>query len=406
MINKIFLFVLATGLFLSTQQASAFLVATEPAQLRAGVPTDVFVVGAGIEQGEQFLKSAILGANISHDRFPERQRLVIAVSNGSLSYETSLLEQIGLTVQAADKKDLGSSQLVKTLANLGVKARSLQFYGHSNTSHGFLLQSRSKRLDYNDSDLAKLGQFLDSKAFVVFHSCNTAWLLAPTAAKLWNRPVFGSFAGSNFQNLMTDNNWYFNDPGLYPERLDNRSSTSALAKFPVNCREGRCVRLKPVNMTYHNRQVGFFEKGLGFYKVFAPDNAKALIPQALVHFTMLYPTATAMTPKSSKEEFVKALADWMCPSDVSRNKSAACLSAIRTEEFRSNPTLSFFGGRAISCDNIRCGTVVKCKAFNVPFVVPCRTAEVGDDKPSTTFSDQLKLAFQGFEQLSSGAISL
>ncbi|WP_340598899.1 hypothetical protein [Bdellovibrio sp. GT3] len=391
---------LSLGLVLASQQASAFIVATEPARLNPNVATDIYVAGFGGDQGNQFTHSAVLGARISRDRFPERQRVIIAAVNNSASYEGSLLTRGGLSLRRADKDGLTGERLVATLSSLGVRASSLQFYGHANTYNGFRLQTKYKRLDHDDESFAQLGRFIRTDGFAVIHSCNSAWFLAPAAAKLWNRPVFGSFAGSNFQNLKSDGNWYYNDPGFYPANLSWKSSTSQLTKNTLSCEDGRCVRLKPVNIPYHD-SFGRFSRGLGFYKVFAPDATQ--IPRALVHLTMLYPTNTAATPTSSRTEFGKALADWMCPSDRTQAKFKACQAAILNEEFRSKPHMSFFEGTSIACNNVSCNTRVKCKSMKVIFSVPCKTYDVASGR-STVFSDTLKQAFQGFDQMQSGAV--
>lgn len=400
MLKKWVFSLLSLGLVLSAQNASAFLVATEPSRIDPNVPTDVFIAGFGGDQGNQFTHSAVLAAKVSRDRFPQRQRVIIAAVNDSAGYEGSLLEKGGLTLRRADKDHLTGDRLVATLASLEVRASSMQFYGHANTYNGFRLQTKYKRLDHDDASFAALGRFIRSDGFAVIHSCNSAWFLAPTAARLWNRPVFGSFAGSNFQNLKSDGHWYYNDPGYYPTNLSWKDSTSQLTKNTITCADGRCVRLKPVNVTYHD-SFGNFSRGLGFYKVFAPDSS--MIPRALVHLTMLYPTSTPANPTSSREEFVKALADWICPSDRSLAKYNACKAAIANEEFRSKPYLSFFDGTSISCTNSSCNTKVKCKAFKVVFSVPCKTYDVAEGR-STVLSDTLKQAFQGFDQLQSGAI--
>ncbi|WP_413560031.1 hypothetical protein [Bdellovibrio sp. HCB209] len=402
MFKKCIFSLLMVGLVLSAQNASAYLVATEPARLNPNVATDIFIAGFGGDQGNQFTHSAVLGARISRDRFPARQRVIIAAVNDSAGYEGSLLEKGGLNLRRADKDGLTGERLVATLNSLGVRASSMQFYGHANTYNGFRLQTKYKRLDHDDDSFAALGRFIRTDGFAVIHSCNSAWLLAPTAARLWNRPVFGSFAGSNFQNLKSDGQWYYNDPGFYPGNLSWKSSTSQLTQNTLSCADGRCVRLKPVNIPYHD-SFGRFSRGLGFYKVFAPDATQ--IPRALVHLTMLYPTKSPATPSSTRVEFATALADWMCPSDKSMEKYNACKAAIVNEEFRSKPFLSYFSGTPIACNNTSCNTKVKCKAFKVVFSVPCKTYDVAEGR-STVFSDTLKQAFAGFDDMKNGGFSL
>lgn len=54
--------------------SEAYFVATDAGRFKSGIPTDVFVAGYGDDQGRQFLTAAILGAQVSRDRFLERQR--------------------------------------------------------------------------------------------------------------------------------------------------------------------------------------------------------------------------------------------------------------------------------------------------------------------------------------------
>ncbi|WP_413612555.1 hypothetical protein [Bdellovibrio sp. HCB-110] len=394
-----FLFVAGTW----AQQSKAYFIASEPAQIRAGVPTDVFVAGFGNDQGTQFLKAAILAAKVSRDRFPQRQRVIISAVNEDFSNERNMLASAGFGFRKADNDDLEKSRLVLALQYLKAPVSSLQFFGHANTYNGFRLQSKSDRLDQEDEEFPQIGSVLAPNAFVVFHSCNSGWLLAPAAAKMWRRPVFGSFNAADFQEMMSDGKWYYHDEGQYPSNLSRVGNTTRITQSSIECTSRKCLRLKPVNAAYQD-SFGKFSKGLGFYKVFS--TVESLIPQALIHYTLLVPSTTPLTLQSSREEVLSVVKDWMCPSDKNGTKFNACSQAIDAKAFETNRTLNFFYGDAVACTNTTCFTTIKCNAFKaIVGAVPCKTKEL-DDVQSTVFSDQMRQIMKGLEQFEKGQLAL
>lgn len=385
--------------------ANAYFYATDPSKLRAGVPTDVFVAGYGDNQGDQFLKAALLAAKISRDRFPQRQRLILSAVNNSLYSEKSLISNAGFSVRKADDDDFTRSRMLRAMQNLSAPITSIQFFGHANTYNGFRLQSKTDRLDQEDSEFAAIGSLLAKNAIVVFNSCNSGWLIARTGARMWKRPVFGSMNGSNFQEMMSDGQWYFHDEGYYPSNLRRVGTTSQVLSHYEDCSTGKCLRLKPGNKPYSD-SFGSFGRGLGFYRVFAPSSIASLVPQALVHYTLLNPTESPISLQSSKEELAKAAADWMCPQDKTNQKRKACREAVLTKSFEKDRYMSFFSGKAVSCKDTSCGTRVKCvpwKAFLG--LVPCYSEDTSSAR-STDFSDQMKAIYQGLDLLEQGKLSL
>lgn len=403
MFSKYLMGLLIAGSLCVSEKSQAYFVATEPATLKANLPTDVFIAGFGNEQGEQFLKSAILAAKVSKDRFSQRQRIIISAVNESLAGGQSLLTSGGFSIRKADQEELKKSNLAGILKSFSVPVTSLQFFGHANTYNGFRLQSKTDRLDQTDKEFAQVGKVLAPNAFVVFHSCNSGWLLAPAAAKAWNRPVFGSFASSDFQELMSDGQWYYHDVGMYPDNLKRIGRTNMITQESQPCTSHNCMRLKPTNVPYVD-DFGTFTRGLGFYKVFAVDEKQ--IPQAMIHMTLLTPTVTPLNLQSSRQDLIKAVKDWMCPSDKSGTKRQACSQAIDNKAYESNRTLSFFSGKAVACNNMTCSTVAKCSVFKAIFgAVPCKTKDL-DDAPSTVFSDQMKMIMKGLELFEQGKLNL
>lgn len=390
---------------MNIETAQAYLYATDPVKLRAGVPTDVFVAGFGDNQGDQFLKAAILAAKVSRDRFPQRQRLILSAVNGNLHGEKSMLRNAGFNVVKADDDDFTRSRMLRSMQNLSSPIMSLQFFGHANTYNGFRLQSKSDRLDQEDSEFAAIGSLLHRNAIVVFNSCNSGWLIARTGARLWNRPVFGSMNGSNFQEMMNDGQWYFHDEGYYPSNLRRIGTTSQVLSQSEDCSAGKCLRLKPGNKPYVD-SFGSFGRGLGFYRVFAPSAITFLVPQALVHYTLLNPTEAPISTKSSKEELAKAAADWMCPQDKTNEKRNACREAVLTKSFEKDRYMSFFSGKAVSCKDTSCGTRVKCTPWKAFLgMVPCYSEDTSSAK-STDFSDQMKQIYQGLDLYEQGKLAL
>nr|WP_295901931.1 hypothetical protein [uncultured Bdellovibrio sp.] len=381
-----------SGVTLS-ESSHAFLVATEPASLRAGVPTDVFVAGDGNEQGDLFLKSAALAAQVSKDRFPQRQRVVISAVTDSVYDEGALLTKAGFSLRKLDGEKLSKENLLALLGRLQAPISSLQFFAHSNPRVGMELKG-SARLSSDDPEFAEIKKFLAPNAIAVFHSCSSGWVMAPAAAKIWKRPTFGAFTSDDFQELMSDGKWYFHDAGLYPENLSRIGSTSSIVRENIKCGNRECLRLKPANVPYDGA-VGRFGKGLGFYKVFSTNTDK--VPAALIHYTLLVPSVTPLTAQSSRKDILAVVKDWMCPSDKSSKLRDACSQAIDSGAFQKNPTLSFYSGPAVACNNIDCQTVVKCSKLKSAMGLPSCKAQNLSDAPSTVFSDQMKMIMKGLQ---------
>jgi hypothetical protein len=403
--KAVLFFVVFILVALNIETAEAYFYATDPVKLRAGVPTDVFVAGFGDNQGDQFLKAAILAAKVSRDRFPQRQRLILSAVNGNLHGEKSMLRSAGFNVVKGDDDDFTRSRMLKSMQNLSSPIMSLQFFGHANTYNGFRLQSKTDRLDQEDSEFAAIGSLLHRNAIVVFNSCNSGWLIARTGARLWNRPVFGSMNGSNFQEMMSDGQWYFHDDGDFPSNLRRIGPTTQVVAQSEDCSAGKCLRLKPGNKPYTDT-FGTFGRGLGFYRVFAPSAIAFLVPQALVHYTLLNPSENPISLKSSKDDLAKAAADWMCPQDKSNQKRNACREAVLTRSFEKDRYMSFFNGKAVSCKDTTCGTRVKCSPLKAMFfMVPCYSEDTSSAR-STDFSDQLKQIYEGLDLFEQGKLAL
>lgn len=383
--------------------SEAYFVVTDASRFKTGIPTDVFVAGFGDDQGSQFLKTAILGAQVSRDRFPERQRIIISAVTRSFEGEKAMLLKAGFVLKKADENDLQRDRLLADLKRLQVPISSMQLFGHNNPYNGFRLQSRSQRLSERDSEFPDFGNLLAPNAFVVIHSCNSGWLFAPAAAKIWNRPVFGSLASAEFEEPMSDGNWYVQDAGMYPDGYSRIGKTTMLVREQMDCGVGKCLRLKTNNVPYADG-FGKFAKGLGFYKVFSPS--EKLAAQALVHFTLLYPSVEPLSKQSSRQELMKVVSDWMCPTDKNGKRRAACARALQHEEFKNNKGLSFFVGEPVACTLSKCFTSVKCSGFKALLgFAPCKTYDI-ESKKSTVFSDQMLLIRKGLDLFEQGQLNL
>nr|BFD65934.1 hypothetical protein HAGR004_09560 [Bdellovibrio sp. HAGR004] len=390
------------AVFIWAQDSLAIFLATDPGQLRSGVPTDVFVAGDGDDHGNLFLKSAILAAKVSRDRFPQRQRIIISAANDLYS-DQQLLANAGFKLHIADSSRLDKSQILSALKFPRSLLTSLQFFVHSNPQTGIVLHKRTKRLAHTDAEFFQMGSFLARNAVVIFHSCNSGWFLAPAAAKLWGRPAFGTFTADDFQEPMSDGKWYYHDAGRYPEHLSRVGNTTRILRQSMRCGSHDCLRLKPVNNNYSG-MMGRFDKGLGFYKGFAKSEAD--LPQAMIHYALLMPSVTPLSMQSSRAEFMAVVKDWMCPSDKSGSLFAACSKAIDSKSFESNPKLNFYAGTPVSCSASQCYTIVKCSTFKSALgIKSCKTVDV-QDKPSTVFSDQMKQIMKGVQMFEKGQISL
>ena len=125
-----------------------------------------------------------------------------------------------------------------------------------------------------------------------------------------------------------------------------------------------------------------------------------------MHYTLMTPSLAPINLQSSRQEILKVVKEWMCPSDKSGVKRKACAQAIDDKAFASNPTLSFFSGKAVACDNISCSTVAKCNVLKALFgSVPCKTKDLNDNV-STVFSDQMKQLMIGLDMFEQGKLAL
>lgn len=395
-----------TVLVLMSSNLQAYIVAIDPVTPSKAVMADLYIAGFGANQGDQFLKAARTAALVSRDRFKKRTRVIISAVSEELPHDAGLLKKAGFKLLRADNADLSGNAIIETLEQIGIyKYSSMHFFAHANAFNGLRLEGKFLRFNHEDQSFAALGRFLTPESIVVFNTCNSGWLLAPTGARLWNVPVFGAMGGSNFQQIYSDLKWHYNDPRSVPENLKPIGPTTLFTHTEMDCSAGRCLRLHPVNVQY-NDEFGEFERGLGFYKVFATPTAASKVPKALIHYTYLLPGIKPLTRDSSASDIVAAASDWMCPADKAGVLRTKCFEAIENEHWKQDPYLSFFKGKPVACDQLNCQTVIKCNTFKAVFgAVPCHSENLSNAK-SDLFSTQVSQIFEGIQQYKSGQFRL
>lgn len=381
--------------------ARAWILISDQSQISETQPTDLFVAGYGDELKNQFFLSATLAAEISKDRFPERQRLVFSAYN--VAEDISWAKNKGWNVLVGDTSEFTVEAFAKYTRNLQT-VMSLQFFGHNNPLSGFRFESKNNRLWPNDDRLNYLKNSLHLNAFVSLFGCNTAWTLAPSYAQIFERPVLAAFGSSDFQALMNNHQWYFNDVGRYPNNVSYQSQATELTAGKIlNCKGPWCLRLKPVNQHYDG-VAGSFTAGLGFMRAFATAQHQDLIPRALVHQVLLWPSVVALQKNSSEHDFYQVWSDFMCPNDTSSKVYKACLEAIANKKYQQNSQLTFFDGNAVSCTHEKCNYSAQCKK-PLFFGKPCKVIK-SYDSVSSDFSQQLKAFDQGWLEMTQGLWSL
>ena len=187
--------------------------------------THILLVGDSDELGELPLYAASTRARRYAQLYPNDQIVLFVtkdVSSSTVARTSATVvrqEPFGDAVALADLSRLTGPKLVAALDRFA-RIASIDFFGHSSPFGALLESSGDDRvlapaLPLNMAVL-KDNFARDANPYVTFNGCNGAAHVAPELSRLWQLPVSGALTGSNFQELMSDGRWYFNDEGFSP----------------------------------------------------------------------------------------------------------------------------------------------------------------------------------------------
>jgi len=342
--------------------------------------THILLVGDSSHLGELPLWSATTRARRYAQLYPNDQIVLFVtkdVSTADLTQTGSTAvtrEPFGSAVALADLRRLSAGNLVKAMDKFP-RIASIDFFGHS-SPFGALLESEGDGRVLAPGLPSNIGILKDNFArdtnpYVTLNGCNGAANTAPQLSKLWEVPISGALTGSNFQVLMSDGRWYFNDDGFSPPgTTEMRKNTLSFGPaLSPSCSSGACMRMKPQDSPYRgvwaNQDTGF-QYGLGYYKFFCdfPDAAACTkgMAQSLYSFASIKP----IDKTSSDADVKEVLADFFCNG----TKDPAWFDGCRTNLFAAAAAGTAFSPMksqndySHECSFTGCEQKLRCKEVN------------------------------------------
>jgi hypothetical protein len=313
-----------------------------------------FVAGYGAKLGTLFQEAAVSKAKRIKELYPKDQIFFVFYNEGTgksqsqAAYQMKKLKDWGLT-NIQKSFDAMTTQSLLDLMKDYREIRSLDIYSHGN--YDYLVLSEQGYF-YDSYELLELKNKFSADATVHLHGCNTGWNVAPALSKMWKVPVAGSLTSTNFEQLHSNGNFYFNDDVFKPAGPWAKENTFSFNKR-ARCENGGCLRMRPDNRPYEGIH-GKLKSGLSFYKYFCGgliesecDQRKAL---ALLEFIDLAPTKDLRI----KSKQTQSAQNFLCPIHKSKNLREDCRKALIQAEFSTDHTYSPFVGIALHCDNEGC----------------------------------------------------
>lgn len=304
----------------------------------------ILLVGDSDELGELPLFAATTRARRYSQLYPNEQ-IVLFVTKDVASPDvvrsgSTVVKQepFGPNVALSDLSRLTTEKLVGALDRFS-RIASIDFFGHSSPFGALLEASGSDRVlaPGMPGNIAVLKDNFarDANPYITLNGCNGGASVAAQLSKILELPVSGALTGTNFQVLMSDGRWYYNDEGFFPPNLTavkrNDRTFGALPTLPT-CVNGACVRMKPQDSPYRgvwaDKQTGF-QYGLNYYKFFCDFPDAAACSKGMAQSLFAWPSIKPIDKTSSDADIKDVLADFFC----SGNKDATWFDTCKTNLF-------------------------------------------------------------------------
>jgi hypothetical protein len=380
----------------------------DQAEANSSEVVHIFVMGYSHGMGDQFTTSAVTRALKYRELYPTHKSIFI--KNSEAGTWSSRLD----VVKDASDTPLDGALLVRIMDKFE-KIASIDFYGHSSPLTGFGLEPDSLmgRLRVSPDwmpespqtpnlSILSDGNFLPN-AYVTINGCNSGYVLAPKLSKIWKVPVQSALTSTDFQELHTNSEYYFNNSGEYPSGgwADTNESFFSTEK---DCSGGGCIRMKPINAPYSGTW-GKLGGGLQFYKNFCnfdisdDDCAKRVAPILLA-----YPSAhnlPLITAQSSRADYEQVVVDFLCPISINSNIREQCTRALRDSVSSGNEIYSSMGTKSLQCTLKGCDSKISCQYDSDHSAISgtCSSPAPNNQNPTTTIREY-KLYLKGFDLLS------
>lgn len=382
---------------------------SESAAINPQLETHIFVMGYAGGLADQFFKAATARARKYQEEFPDRQFVFIGpdvIDKGSANYNDyeeyrNVLSRLGLLPERLDEKWLLSNRLLEILESY-TKISGIEFFSHSAAHLGVGLdevpsdspQAVYKRFNSKVNGLANLADNFTNNAFMVLHGCNSGFIQAPELSKLLAIPVAGSLSSTNTQEIYSDNKWYFNDSGRYPEGLTKaRNNTISFEEDKV-CSGGNCHRMKPEAYPYAGYW-GNLNAGLSHYKFFCNEVVAGNdCKKAMALFMLGHPGIKRTL--ATKDDFKANAKDFLCPDSNRPNARRECFEKM--EASLSDSRVIYTGmtrGKTLECDFKKCNVEIRCTDQQGS----CQIVSAPENNTPKTMQNEFKAYVEGFDLL-------
>ena len=346
-------------------------------------PSRILVIGTGDDLGLQFHEVAKAKALRYAQEFSEDQIVVVAIKEKKLNSQWSL-ERYGFKIIRNEDAKFNADSLLLEL-NRFPRIKSIDFFSHSTDQFGLHLNLRAYPLNQKTEGLSSLRSRFTPNAFVFLHGCNNGHHLAPFLSRVWNVTVMGSLTATNFQKLHQDENFYLEDAGKQPSLVWQKTNNLSFDK-PVNCSQGGCVRMKPENAPYVGYWGEYREGGLPFYKTFCATNSQESCKKAMAESMLTHLSTINLKRTSSFEDYKKAVAEYLCPTNASGTLHKKCLEELENSEYSNNMTYNPFSVKMLQCNEAGCSLEISCKKTlikSIPKPGSCILKNTADQEANT-----------------------
>ncbi len=341
--------------------------------------TRILLVGDSSHLGELPLWAATTRARRYTQLYPNDQ-IVLFVTKDVTANDVArtgsavVREEPFGNVALADLKQLSAPKLVAAMDRFS-RIASIDFFGHS-SPFGALLEAEGEGRSLGASMPANMGVLKDNfvrdaNPYITLNGCNGGAHVAPELSKILEVPVSGALTGSNFQVLMSDGRWYFNDDGFSPPgtRPVSTNDKSFGPDLQPSCSKGACVRMKPQDSPYRgvwaSPETGF-QYGLGFYKFFCNFPDVQACSKGMAQSLYAFASVKPIDARSSDDDVKEVLADFFC----SGSKDPAWFDTCRTNLFAAAASGDAFSPMRSSndwsheCSFTGCEQKLRCKMAN------------------------------------------
>ena len=284
-------------------------------------------------------------------------------------------EPFGNSIALADLSRLTGAKLIAAMDRFP-RIASIDFFGHS-SPFGALLEAEGTDRVLAASMPTNISVLKDNFArdavpYVTLNGCNGAAHVAPELSKLWEVPVSAALTGSNFQELMSDGRWYFNDEGFSPPdtRKVAKNDKSFGPTSTPSCSAGACVRMKPQDSPYRgvwaNPNTGF-QYALGYYKFFCDyADPQSTCAKGMAASLYAFASTKPIDKRASDADLKEVLADFFCNGSKDPTWFDTCRTGLFAAAAAGTPFSPMKSANDYSheCDFKTCQQKLRCTEVN------------------------------------------